>query len=70
MSLSQEATKALDRLDQLGYVWQTITDLSIPNKDLDCVNRDHLACALDFLTKEYLQAQAILSTELREGGHL
>lgn len=70
MSLSQEATKALERLDQLGYVWQTLTDLAIPNKDLDCVNRDHLALALDFLTKEYLQAQATLSAALREGGQL
>ena len=70
MSLSQEATNALDRLDQLGYVWQAITDLSIPNKDLDCVNRDHLACALDFLTKEYQEAKAALSVALREGGQL
>jgi len=70
MSLPPEAKNALDRLDQIGSVWKTLTDLTIPSKDLDCIDRDQLALSLDFLTKEYRQTQDNLRSLLREGGLL
>lgn len=55
--LSQDALAALDRMDQIAYVWQAIGDLMNPDGDLQERQRDNLACAIGFLQHEYDQAR-------------
>ena len=54
----------LDRMDQIAACLRCIADLVTPEDDLHTVNRDDLACALYFLTREYSQARDAYGQQL------
>lgn len=57
------AQSALARIDTLTRCLGAVSDLMIPERDLHIVNRDSLACLLDFFAREYQAAQQELQPE-------
>ena len=66
--VTDEMRAAIDRMDDIGNCWQMITDLICPSQagdSLNAVDRDKMACALDFLQKEYWQASEKAHLEMK-----
>lgn len=69
MCLSKEATRALDRMDDMARIWRAFGDLMIPETDLHIVNRDNLAIAIDVIRRDYEAARDAFEAAIDEMRH-
>lgn len=64
--LRPQIRDSIDRMDKIGTCWQAVSDILIPNKQLDETSCDRLSCLLDFLSDEYVQASEKLHLSLKQ----
>lgn len=61
--LDPVAQSAMSRLSTLTNCLGAVSDLMAPERDLHIVNRDRLACLLDFLLQEYEAVERALRSQ-------
>ncbi len=61
--LNPAAQSAMSRISTLTRCLGAVSDLMVPERDLHIVDRDRLACLLDFLHQEYEAAERDLRAQ-------
>lgn len=65
-TLSPRVRDALDRCDLIATCFKAISDLMMPENDLQGADRDRLAILMDFLIHEYERASEALHQAMKE----
>lgn len=63
--LTDEATKALDRMDTVAACWEAISDLMVPGGEIQDRQKDHIATLTGFLADEYEKAREAFSQAVK-----